>query len=81
MSQAINESQFFAPASTDMVDGLVGRYKADNQPVLIGDKDRARAVYQGGKDLGATRISQGDTQDFLDSPISEQVARLTGRAS
>ena len=29
MNQAINESQFFAPASTDMVDGLVGRYNAD----------------------------------------------------
>jgi len=57
------------------------RGKADNQPVLIGDKDRARAVYQGGKDLGATRISQGDTQDFLDSPIGEQVARLAGGAS
>jgi hypothetical protein len=29
MIQEINESQFFAPASTDMVDGLVGRYNSD----------------------------------------------------
>jgi len=26
---AINESQFFAPASTDMVDGLIGRYRSE----------------------------------------------------
>lgn len=27
----INDEQFFAPASTDMVDGLVGRYRAERQ--------------------------------------------------
>lgn len=27
----INDQQFFAPASTDMVDGLVGRYRAERQ--------------------------------------------------
>lgn len=27
----INDEQFFAPASTDMVDGLIGRYRAERQ--------------------------------------------------
>jgi len=29
--QAITESQFFAPASTDMVDSLIGRYREERQ--------------------------------------------------
>lgn len=47
----INDEQFFAPASTDMVDGLVGRYRAERQRMervvdyVSGDDFRAVVSY------------------------------------
>lgn len=54
------------------------RGKATDQPALIGDSERARQVYQGGKDQGVAKISQTGTQEFLESAIEDQVKRLNG---
>lgn len=49
--QAITESQFFAPASTDMVDSLIGRYREERQRMervveyVSGDDFRAVISY------------------------------------
>lgn len=56
------------------------RGRADNEPALIGDREKAKQVYLGGKEQGVTKISHTGTQRFLESEIGEQVKRLVGGA-
>lgn len=57
------------------------RGKADNEPVLIGNKEKARQVYLGGSEQGVAQITQSGTKAFLDTAIDEQVKRLKGGAA
>lgn len=52
------------------------RGKADNQPVLIGDKEKARLVYEGGSVGGIAQVTQGQTQTFLETGIKAQLERI-----
>ena len=54
------------------------RGKANNQPALIGDKEKAKQVYLGGTEQGIAQVSQTGTQKFLETALDEQVKRLAG---
>jgi len=56
------------------------RGRSKNEPVLIGDPERARLVYQGGGEQGVAQIRQQGTQEYLESVIDNQVKRLGGAA-
>ncbi|KMQ75283.1 DUF6475 domain-containing protein [Marinobacter subterrani] len=56
------------------------RGRSKNEPVMIGDPERARLVYQGGGDQGVAKIRQQGTQEYLESAIDNQVKRLGGVA-
>ena len=56
------------------------RGRSKNEPVMIGDPERARLVYQGGGEQGVAKIRQEGTQEYLESAIDNQVKRLGGVA-
>lgn len=56
------------------------RGRSKNEPVMIGDPERARLVYQGGGEQGVAKIRQQGTQEYLESAIDNQVKRLGGVA-
>ena len=56
------------------------RGRPQDEPVMIGNPERARLVYQGGGDLGVAQIRQSGTQAYLESTIEKQVQRL-GRSA
>lgn len=56
------------------------RGRSKNEPVMIGDPERARLVYQGGGDQGVAKIRQRGTQEYLESTVDNQVKRLGGVA-
>ena len=51
-----------------------------NQPVMIGDKEKARLVYQGGDDRGIAQLHHAGTQQFLESAIPDDPKRI-GRSA
>lgn len=56
------------------------RGTANDAPALIGNKDRARLVYQGGKaDMGIVAITHEDTAEFLS--IEHDTKRIGGGAA
>lgn len=57
------------------------RGRPQDEPVMIGNPERARLVYQGGGDQGVARIRQRGTQEYLESAIEHQVQRLGGGAA
>lgn len=54
------------------------RGRALDEPVMIGNAEKARLVYQGGGDLGITHIHQRGTQEYLESAIDSGVKKLGG---
>jgi hypothetical protein len=56
------------------------RGRPRDEPVMIGNPDRARLVYQGGGEQGVAQIRQRGTQEYLESAIGKQVKRLGGAA-
>ncbi len=56
------------------------RGRPQDEPVMIGNPEKARLVYQGGGDLGVAQIRQSGTQAYLESTIEKQVQRL-GRSA
>lgn len=57
------------------------RGRPQDEPVMIGDPERARLVYQGGGDLGVARISQQGTKEFLELAVNNETKRLGGGAA
>ncbi|MGK0524552.1 MAG: hypothetical protein ACI92N_002191 [Pseudomonadales bacterium] len=56
------------------------RGRPQDEPVMIGDPERARLVYQGGGDLGVAQINHKGTKAFLELAVDNQVQRLGGVA-
>ncbi|MFL1404209.1 DUF6475 domain-containing protein [Marinobacter sp. M1N3S26] len=52
------------------------RGRAKDQPALVGDRERARMVYQGGGDQGLVRIHHGNTERFLELAVDNDTKRL-----
>lgn len=57
------------------------RGKAKDQPALVGDKERARLVYQGGGDQGVVQIHHDKTEQFLQLEVDNDTKRLGGGAA
>lgn len=53
------------------------RGRANDEPALIGDPQKAREVYQGGGDQGIAQITRDSTQTFLES-LDREVKRIGG---
>lgn len=56
------------------------RGRPGDEPVLVGNPERARLVYQGGDEQGVVQIQQRGTQQYLEAAVSNQVKRLGGAA-
>lgn len=52
------------------------RGRAKSQPALIGDRERARLVYQGGGDQGVVQIHNSNTQQFLELVVDKGSKRV-----
>lgn len=52
------------------------RGRAREQPALVGDKERARLVYQGGGDQGVVQIHHDRTEQFLELAVDNDTKRL-----
>ncbi|WP_417522263.1 DUF6475 domain-containing protein [Marinobacter sp.] len=52
------------------------RGRPNDEPVMIGNPERARLVYQGGGELGIAQISQSGTQQYLESAIDSTIQRI-----
>tara|TARA_Y100001973_G_scaffold106441_1_gene184397 strand:+ start:1475 stop:2152 length:678 start_codon:yes stop_codon:yes gene_type:complete len=57
------------------------RGRPQDEPVMIGNAEKARLVYQGGGDMGVAQIHQRGTQQYLESAITNSVKKLTGGAA
>lgn len=57
------------------------RGRPQDEPVMIGNPERARLVYQGGGDLGVAQINQKGAKAFLELAVDNQVKRLGGGAA
>lgn len=54
------------------------RGRAKDQPALVGDKERARLVYQGGGDQGVVQIHHEQTERFLTLAVDNDSKLLGG---
>ncbi|WP_405418698.1 DUF6475 domain-containing protein [Marinobacter flavimaris] len=54
------------------------RGRSKEQPALVGDKEKARLVYQGGGDQGVVKIHNEKTEQFLELAVDEQTKRIGG---
>lgn len=52
------------------------RGRSKEQPALIGDKEKARLVYQGGGEQGVVRIHHEETEKFLELAVDNDSKRL-----
>lgn len=57
------------------------RGRPQDEPVMIGDPERARLVYQGGGEMGVSQIQQKGTKEFLELAVDNQVKRIAGGAA
>lgn len=56
------------------------RGKANDEPALIGNAEKARLVYQGGGDLGVAQIQLQGTKAQLETALEYTVKRIGGEA-
>ncbi|WP_430415804.1 DUF6475 domain-containing protein [Marinobacter adhaerens] len=54
------------------------RGRPQDEPVMIGNPEKARLVYQGGGDMGVARIQQQGTKEFLELAVDSAAKRIGG---
>lgn len=54
------------------------RGRPQDEPVMIGNPEKARMVYQGGGDMGVARIQQHGTKEFLELAVDSAAKRIGG---
>ena len=54
------------------------RGRSKEQPALVGDKEKARLVYQGGGDQGVVKIHNERTEQFLELAVDDKTKRIGG---
>lgn len=57
------------------------RGRPQDEPVMIGDAEQARLVYQGGGEMGVSQIHHKGTKAFLELVVDNQVKRIQGGAA
>lgn len=71
MSELVNEAEFFAPAATDLIDGLIGRYQH-----MRGKVERVAAVMNGPDLAGALRYFAQHAASYDRQIVPSEVEKM-----